>query len=114
MESYLNDIICILDATEKNGKIDFVNFPNEAWNSKNTTSIIIKEMEDSYLINIERAEDSSFKGITLASTGISVLRSLRNETVTKTLLTQGKAREVSPSVAYIVESSLRIAHELDI
>jgi hypothetical protein len=106
VKEYLSDIIDILDAAEKHGKIVIENFPNNAWNSKITTSNLIKDMEENYLINIERCEDSSFKGITL--------RTLRNETVTKTTLSQAKDQGVPPSVAYIVGSARRIAQELDI
>jgi len=114
VESYLKDILDILDATEKSGRIDYVSFPNSAWNSQNITSEMIKDMEDNYLINIERAEDSSFKGITLASTGRSILRALKNKTVTTTLLTQAKDQGESPSVSYIVGAARRIAKEMDI
>lgn len=114
MKEYLSDIIDILDAAEKHGKIVIENFPNNAWNSKITTSNLIKDMEENYLINIERCEDSSFKGITLRQPGESLLRTLRNETVTKTTLSQAKDQGVPPSVAYIVGSARRIAQELDI
>ena len=112
MKSILNDIKSILAAATPEGGIK--NFSDEAWNSRNTTSILIQDMEDNYLINIVRAKDKSILGITIASTGIYLLRCLEIKSISSMLLAQANNQEAPPSVSYIVEAVQRIAEEMDI